>query len=164
MKRKKGCCVCILLTVISLIFLCIYAVRTSNVILGSNTYYYRDIFNYPGTEWYCEEAGIELKVYDLQKSSYTEYEYFGYTRFAVMKMKIDGEEKEFVMIGERGHIEIYEPYLVNGECIDKMPMFYGFANYKRSFFTKEVTSFTIYDIREDSIFNNKYEKLKFQKK
>lgn len=142
--------------IIILIFSFVYIVRTSNIIFGSNSYYYKDIFDYPDSEWYCEQAGMELKVYDLQKSHYPEYEYLGYPCFAILKTSI-GEE--YVVIGDRGSITIYKQ-----EYADKSIVFSGFAKYKKSFFTKEIEAFTVYDIREDKILNNKYDKLKFYKK
>lgn len=146
------------------LLVCVYFIRTTNFYLGSNGYYYKDIFDYPESEWVCEEPKIKLRVYNLKQHPQSEMEYVGYPHVAIMKMEFSEGEKEYAMIGERGHVEIYEPIYVAGKIIDKFEVFNGHANYRKNFFSAEVTSFTIYDIVQDEIFHHSYEKLRFHRK
>ena len=54
---------------------------------------------------------------------------------------------------------MYKPDLINACSV----VFSGFDDYKRSFFTREVCSFTVYQINRDEIFEKEYQELKFEK-
>ena len=151
--------------IIFFVILVVYFVRTANVGLGSNMAFYRDIFDYPNSEWICEEPKLELRVIDLQEDPQLGFGYINNSCFAIVRVMKD--EKELIMIGGHGKVEIYDYACEykDGESVNTdFEVFFGRADYKRNFFDREVTSFTIHDIKKDEIFNNKYEKIVFKRK
>ena len=165
MKKKTGCCLSVCLAVVLVAFSCMYFIRTATVILGSNQHYYNEVFDYPGSEWVCEEPKINLTVYDLNVCPQPELGWTEVPDIAVMKVEADEEETAYVMMGERGSIIITAPIIFEDNIVaDRVEVFHACARYRRSFFSREIISFTIYDMEQDDIFHHRYEKLVFRRK
>ena len=157
-----------LFLIIIVIMFGIYWFRTNNFALMNNMSNHKEIFDYPNSEWVCENPEIELRVYDLETNPNLEPKYaldlLGNSRPVIVK--VDSEETPFVMIGGRGKVSIFDSdnmYDENGVFFSDNDVFWGNARYKRDFYSREVTSFIIYKIIKDEIFDFKYKKMVFTK-
>jgi len=149
----------------------IYWFRTNNFTLMNNMSNYKEIFDYQDSEWVCKNPKIELRVYDLETNPIPDLEQkyalelIGNSRPVIVK--VNSEEKLFVMIGGRGKISIFDPdnmYDEDGAFFSSNDVFWGNARYKRDFYSREVTSFIVYKIIKDEIFDFRYKKMVFTRK
>lgn len=148
--------------IIFIMIFAIYKIRTLNIVLGSNTQYYKTIFDYPETEWICENPKIDLKVYNVE--DHPELEYIGFMCPAIVK--ISGNDNELMMTGYIGNVEIFNPehmHADKGGIVNAYSLFSGHVQYKKNIHG-EVTSFTISDIRKDELFDFSYKSIKFKRK
>lgn len=166
MKKKTGCCLSVCVVLVLVAFWGVYHIRTTNDFFsGSSTIFRKNIFEYPGTEWVCEEPKINLTVYDLNVCPQPELGWTDVPDIAVMKVEADEEETAYVMMGDYYSVSITAPVIFEDNIVaDRVEVFYGRVRYRKSFFSGEVTSFTIYDMKQDDIFHHRYEKLVFRRK
>lgn len=139
-----------------------YEIRTNNMLI-IKPINYKTIFDYIDSEWVCDNIGVELKVYDIN-----EHQELGLMFPAIMNININGEKKDYVMCADYlSKIIVFDKNNVNdaGELLtdSEYELLVGNARYRKNL-SGEVTKMTIYDIRKDKIFNNKYKKLVFKRK
>ena len=132
---------------------------------------YYTLFEFPDSEWYSVEPRMDIKVYDLDANPEIDLGlgHMFNSRPAVLILEIEGEEKRFIMIGGRGVVEIlgFDDFVNNEIDGWNNTLFMGFARHRRSFFSREIVSFTI-DIRGNEffneLFNGQYDRLVFNRR
>jgi hypothetical protein len=144
---------------IILILIIIGYFNTLNFYMGSNSMFYKTIFDYPGSVWISKEPQLKLEVF---KQSDT----LNLGTHAIMRYQGTGNKKrEFVVTGGV-HLDVFDINHIfneNGKMVGNYTVMVGYAKYKKNIFGK-ITSFTLLTFNKDELFHNKYKEITFYRK